>query len=1140
MAPDRILDLLRQVPAAVTFLRGPDFVVEFAHPIAVAALGGRALEGRPLLEAIPEFADQPHVARMRRVYETGETSEETVRVLVDRSGTGLMEETYWHSTYQAIRDENGAIEGLLAFDLDVTKEVRRRRRLELLQEMTSALSRAMSVEEVARIVVEEGTAKLGAPRGGIWTLSDDGAYLDLLYDKGYSPALREAVTRLPMSSPLPLARVVATGSPSFFASRAEYALAEPASQAVTFPVRTSDELAFFCAPLRFEGKAVGAMTFNYPHVREFVEEERRFIEAMADQCAIALHRARLVASEIRARDAAERDRRRFQAVFEQSLDGIMLLDEALRVVDANAAACAILRRPREQIVGRASRELVPPLDEENSLVCSELLRRGETIAHREAKALLPDGSVRLLDLSASANVLPGLHLATFRDIDDQKRAEESLRFLEEASRMLARSLDPEETLAAVVRLAVPRLADWAAVDMLDAHGSIRHVVVQHRDPQKIELAHDMRRHRPMRVDGQGAVAQVLRTGEPILVERISDEMLVASLGSDPEYLAMVREAGLRSLMVIPLPRETRSPGAITFAFSESRRQFGPKDVAFAQELARRAAAAFANALAYGELRCAIDEQIKLRQRADRLYRLTASLASSLTTTTVVRTFCAHAPQALACEWAAVWLRDAERGELVLTGGSGEATAARDGTRVALDDSSSPVARVARERAPVFDAAAPAAEGAAIVAHVPLASARGAPFAVASFGFAPASVVGDEDRAMLLAVADQCALALDRARAYEAEAVALRKKDEFLAMLGHELRNPLAPILTATSIIRLRGAASERELDVLERQGRHLVRLVDDLLDVSRIAAGKLALSRRPIEIADVVAQAVESAGKALEDKRLRVEMDVPREGLSVDGDRERLVQVVTNLLVNAAKFTPAGATVGVRASRRGDAVALEVRDEGEGIAPDLLPTIFEPFTQGRQASDRRDGGLGLGLAISRSIIEAHGGRIAAASGGRDRGTTISITLPWLERRAAPDVTRSATGAAPRPTEAARRVLIVDDNGDAAEMIATFLGGLGYETSVASDGPEALTAVARARPDAAILDIGLPGMDGYELASELRTRYGDRAPPLIALTGYAQSMDRHRALASGFLAHFGKPVDVERLAAALSKILTTRD
>jgi CheY-like chemotaxis protein len=295
------------------------------------------------------------------------------------------------------------------------------------------------------------------------------------------------------------------------------------------------------------------------------------------------------------------------------------------------------------------------------------------------------------------------------------------------------------------------------------------------------------------------------------------------------------------------------------------------------------------------------------------------------------------------------------------------------------------------------------------------------------------------------------------------------------------------------------------------------------------------LQREPLEIAEVVSQAIESVGKALEDKQLRVGVAAPATGLVVDGDRERLVQVITNVLVNAAKFTPAGRAVHVTVGKSDRRACIEIRDEGEGIAPEVLPEIFAPFTQGTQAIDRRDGGLGLGLSIARSLIEAHGGTIEAASPGRDRGTTITIRLPLTE--AAPAAAAASVRPRAAPSVAIRgRILIVDDNADAAEMVATLLEDVGYETQTAGDGPEALSLALSAPPDLAILDIGLPGMDGYELAAELRARLGERVPRLIALTGYAQATDRDRAIASGFQAHFAKPVDLDKLLAAIKSML----
>jgi PAS domain S-box-containing protein len=1130
----RLLDLLRRVPAAITFLRGRDLVVEFAHPIAVAALGGRQLEGRPLLEAIPEFAGEPHVARMLRVFETGETSEETVVVHADKSGTGLLEESHWHSTYQAIPGEDGTVERLLLFDIEVTKEVQQRRRLEVLQEMTAALLSALTIEDVARVVVDEGSAKLGTPRGGLWKLSANGAFLELLYDKGYSPELREAVRRVPVDSDIPLARVLAAREPCFLSSRQEYEERYGAVSQETYAVRTSDELAFFCAPLVVEGEAVGCMSFNHARRHAYNDDEKRFIAALVDQCAIALHRAALVASERAARVAAEREQTRFRAVFEQSQDGILLTDASTLVVDANPAACAILRRSRKDIVGKPGRDLLPPDDRATLDARLDELEKAGRVGLEERRLLLPDGSTRLFEMSATANILPGLTLTTLRDIEDRKRGEENVGFLEEASRMFASSLDPEHTLAVLARLAVPRLSDWAVIDMLDEEGGERRVAVEHVDPEKIALANALRLRR--RTDSESTVRRVIRTGEPVLVERITDEMLAQSLSHDPEYLAMVRASAVFSIMVIPLPIRGQNRGAITFAFAESRRQFGPADVRFAQELARRASASFENALAYRELQDSFDT-------ANRLYRLTTALAAAMKTSDVAETLRVHAPRTAGSQNAHVWLLDEASSTLVRTDGSNPRS--DEVNRVSLDRPW-PVARVGRDRRAQFieslealHAFAPDAQGCGdgqAWALLPLTSATGRLLGVLVFGFPRPRSFPLRDQELLAAIADQCAIALDRARAYEAEATALRKKDEFLAMLGHELRNPLAPIVTATSLIRLRGKASERELGILERQSRHLVRLVDDLLDISRFASGKLVLHPEPLEIADVVGQAIESVSKALEDKQLRVGVAAPATGLVVEGDRERLVQVMTNVLVNAAKFTPAGRAVNITVSKKDRVVCIEIRDEGEGIAPEVLPGIFAPFTQGPQPSDRRDGGLGLGLSIARSLVEAHQGTIEAASLGRDRGTTITIRLPLAE--AAP---AAATSMQPRPASPAiirRRVLVVDDNADAAEMIATYLESLGYETHTASDGPQALTYALGAPLDAAILDIGLPGMDGYELAAELRTRLGARAPRLIALTGYAQASDRDRSLQSGFCAHFAKPVDLDTLVAALHAVLST--
>jgi CheY-like chemotaxis protein len=355
------------------------------------------------------------------------------------------------------------------------------------------------------------------------------------------------------------------------------------------------------------------------------------------------------------------------------------------------------------------------------------------------------------------------------------------------------------------------------------------------------------------------------------------------------------------------------------------------------------------------------------------------------------------------------------------------------------------------------------------------------------------------------------------------------------MLGHELRNPLAPIVTALHLMRLRSeGALERERAVIERQVNHLMRLVDDLLDVSRAAHGGMRLERAPVELAAIVAEAIEVAGPLIEERKQRLTVSVPRDGLVVDADSGRLAQVVTNLLSNAAKYTKKEGHVTVSARDDGDRILLEVADDGVGIAPDLLPRVFDPFTQGRQGLDRKQGGLGLGLAIARQLIVGHGGTIEAHSAGPDRGTVMVVRLP---RANAPSATDAAARDARTPPSRRPvcRVLVVDDNPDAADLLAEALSDAGHAVRTAADGPSALQLVETFLPDIAFLDIGLPVMDGYELASLLRRIPKLSQTPLVAITGYAQDADRKRALVSGFDEHLAKPIQLERVLECIDRL-----
>jgi len=373
---------------------------------------------------------------------------------------------------------------------------------------------------------------------------------------------------------------------------------------------------------------------------------------------------------------------------------------------------------------------------------------------------------------------------------------------------------------------------------------------------------------------------------------------------------------------------------------------------------------------------------------------------------------------------------------------------------------------------------------------------------------------------------------------EAAESANRAKDEFLAMLGHELRNPLSPILTALQLMKLQGPeGSERARAIIERQVNHLTRLVDDLLDVSRITRGKVELRTEVVEMADVVAKAIEMASPLLEQRAHTLTVDMSRFGLCVDGDPVRLSQVVSNLLTNAAKYTPPGGHITVRAEHAEGEVVLRVRDTGIGIAPEVLPHIFDLFVQERQAIDRSQGGLGLGLAIVRNLIERHGGSVLAHSEGLGRGSEFVVRLPGVAQPCDLAGPLAAPEGGPELVYRAgvSRILVVDDNEDAAEMLVDALTRKGYETRVAYDAPTALRVAAAFSPDIAFLDIGLPVMDGYELAAHLRKIPGLSGLRLIAVTGYGQESDHRKSLEAGFDHHLVKPVDV----AAIEAVVTAR-
>jgi signal transduction histidine kinase/ActR/RegA family two-component response regulator len=637
---------------------------------------------------------------------------------------------------------------------------------------------------------------------------------------------------------------------------------------------------------------------------------------------------------------------------------------------------------------------------------------------------------------------------------------------------------------------------------------------------------------------------------PVLDEPVPP-ILPASLA------AFVEAHPVHGVLVVPLRSEGRSLGAIAVFRHDRRTPLTGHDRLLVEALADRAAAAVAYARlqashaaaarrlalladasrafseAHGDVTTLLDALVRRAAEA-----LGAACAVSLLTpersSLVVHAF-HHPDPALRAV-----LAEAVRAPFALgEGATGRVVTTGKPLLIALVDATN-LPPLSRERRPFFDAHPPST-----LVVVPLLVGGRVEGALSASRYDAAAPAFDPaDQALLEELADRAGLALGQAREHaelarerarlaevlERAESASRAKDEFLAMLSHELRNPLAPITTALRLLAARDEGRpSRERDVIERQVAHLVRLVDDLLDVSRVTRGKVRLEPRPVSLPDVVARAIETASPLLEARRHVLEVRVAQD-LVLQADPHRVAQVIANLLSNAAKYTDPGGRIVLAAEADGREARISVTDTGIGLSPALLPHVFDLFVQGERTLDRAPGGLGIGLTIVRSLVDLHGGRVAAESAGAGRGSTFTV---WLPRAEGPPAVRSVPAAAAASPAAASRVLVVDDNEDAAELLAESLRLEGHEVHVAYDGPSALAMAAQVHPRIALLDLGLPVMDGYELAGRLRA--SEAAIGLVAVTGYGQEMDRRASARAGFAEHLVKPVDLDRVSQVVARL-----
>ncbi len=640
----------------------------------------------------------------------------------------------------------------------------------------------------------------------------------------------------------------------------------------------------------------------------------------------------------------------------------------------------------------------------------------------------------------------------------------------------------------------------------------------------------------------GAVADEVRLGVRIRLGSGFESKLLASEGplildhlENEEVLSpTLRAAQIHSILGAPLVVGEHHIGVIHLGLASPRR-FTVEEVELIQRVADRVALAVAHARA-------IDELQRANKRLRVLHALAADLSRRATPGEVVATLVRHVHGAAANASASV-VYLVEGDSLRLAAQRGLSLKAlrklekldRNSRRMPLTEAfysgqplwlSDPAAIASAFPNLTKSTIAPEEFQACLA--IPLV-AEGEPIGAFAVSFREPRAFDSAARFFFESVARECAFALARARLLDESARASRAKDEFLAMLGHELRNPLAPIVTALRLISLRANDRSREYEIIERQVAHLMRLVDDLLDVSRIARGKVEMRRDTLEVSKIVANAAEVASPLIEERRHQLTLEV-EEGLAVTGDAARLQQVIVNLLTNAAKYTDPGGSIAVRAARSGEQAVIRVEDNGIGIPASVLPHVFERFYQGPRDQSRAQGGLGLGLAIVQNIVRLHRGEVVARSAGPEKGSEFVVCLPAIAAHTAVSQSQP-TPSITSPIEG-RRVLLVDDNADAADSLADILRSFGHEVRVAYNAPEALRAVDGFQPQVAVLDIGLPVMDGVELATRLRDRVGS-ALRLFALTGYGRAEDHARTAQNGFEHHFVKPVDPAVLAMSIS-------
>jgi PAS domain S-box-containing protein len=882
----------------------------------------------------------------------------------------------------------------------------------------------------------------------------------------------------------------------------------------------------------------------------------------------ALRAANLRASELIElhKKTAEADAK-LAAIIESSNDAIIGKSLEGIITSWNRGAEKIYDYTASEVIGRHISMLAPHERHQEMEDILEKIRRGEQVNHSNTVRVRKDGSRIDIALTVSpikneeGRITGASTIA--RNITEQKRREQADRFLAEASTILASSLDYETTLATAAQLAVPHFADWCGVDMVNEDGTVSRLAVAHVDPKKIVWAHEIQERYPPDPAEPHGLYNVLRTGKSEFYPDIPDELLVQG-ARDAEHLELMRQIGFRSAMVVPLKARGRTLGVISFVNAESERHHTKEDLALAEDLANRAALAVDNAYLYR-----VEQQTRLaaERTSDRLMRLqevTTVLSQSLTSQQVASAVIEQGMKSLnAYAGTVAMLNDSETEfEIIETLGFPQeivnkwrrfplntpmaiADAVREKTPVIIGNIAEWV-----DRYPTLGPLSSMTGSKALVAF-PLV-VKGRTIGALGLSFLEVQEFSDEDSAFMLALAQQCAQALERARLYETERrlrteaeEANRIKDEFLATVSHELRTPLTAIVGWSSMLKISKfdeKTTAHAIETIERNAKAQTEIIEDLLDVSRIITGKLRLQPGLVQLDSVIASALDAIRPTAETRGIKVKSKIDPGASVVWGDPARLQQVMWNLLTNAVKFNSKGGSVEVRLQLVKSHVQIVVSDTGQGISPEFLPFVFERFRQADGTITRAHGGLGLGLAIVRHLVELHGGTIYAESKGEGHGAAFIVDIPV---RAAQDVEiapeqlptaiEEAVAIEGSPMLENVRVLIVDDEADARSVLTAIIERCGAEVLAVATAAEAFEALDSFKPDMLMSDIGMPGGDGYSLIRKVRALGPEQRGkiPAVALTAYAREEDRMRALIAGYQAHVAKPVNPAELIAVLT-------